>query len=214
MLTRFSFGVILARFFSRCAITLLFLSGTSTLFAQEKLLDSLSLANEPVYTDMEKALKESDNVYKLNLSRKKLNTVPPEIFRFKNLQVLDLSRNRLTEIPKEIGTLVLLQHLDLSRNDLTELPPEIGELINLKYFYLGKNELSYLPQQIGQLQNLEILYLWDNNVSSLPDAIQNLTKLRELEMRAILISDEEQQRIWELLPHTKIFFSPSCNCKM
>src|SRR5207248_1866639 len=67
-----------------------------------------------VYRSLAAALADSDHVYRLNLSRKKLKAFPAEIFRLKNLQDLDLSHNKIDSIPKEISSLTQLQRLNLS----------------------------------------------------------------------------------------------------
>ena len=62
---------------------------------------------------------------------------------------LDLSRKGLTTLPPEIGNLISLTYLDLRNNQLTALPPEIGELANLTDLYLSNNLLAALPPGIG-----------------------------------------------------------------
>ena len=61
--------------------------------------------------------------------------------------------------------------------------------------------------------NLEELQLCDNEIDYIPDEIHNCGTLKVLELRGILFTDEAQKRIIELLPYTKVYFSPSCNCK-
>jgi Leucine-rich repeat (LRR) protein len=179
-------------------------------FAQ--LPDSVSLLTFPVYTNLEDALKNPSQVYRLSLKKKKLKTFPMEILKLKNLEELDLSKNRLSKLPEAIGTLTHLKILNVSKNKLEYLPDSIGELKNLKKMDISRNNLIALPKRIGELENLEVLDLWDNNLSVFPDEMRQLRKLRWLDLRAILLNDEQQQRLRELLPNTKIFFSPSCHC--
>jgi Leucine-rich repeat (LRR) protein len=191
------------------------LSSGPKAFAQEALLDSAALANDTTYTILADALKDPEKVHKLDLSKHKLDSFPLDVIKFINLQSLNLSKNRIDEIPFEIAQLKNLQELNMSRNKITMVSADIGKLKNLKRLDLSRNDISVLPPQIGQLENLEVLDLWDNNIDQpLPEDIRNLKKLRTLELRAILFSEEEQNRIKALLPHTTIFFSPSCNCKM
>jgi Leucine-rich repeat (LRR) protein len=181
--------------------------------ASAQLLDSLGLEQAFTYTSIAEAMAEPDKVVKLNLRKQKLKTFPPEILTFKNLQYLDLGRNHLTQLPENIDTLTNLQVLILSKNDIESLPKEIGRLKNLKVLNVNQNELSSLPPQIGNLQKLEYLDLWSNNISSWPDQMKYLKSLRVMDLRVILINNADQKRIQELLPHTRIFFSPSCNCQ-
>lgn len=177
-----------------------------------QLIDSAALSVAPIYTTLEDALKNPDTVYRLDLKRSKLKTLPKEIFLLKNLQELNLSKNQLIELPEEIGELINLQLLDISSNDLQSLPASIGKLKKLKKISAGRNEIIAIPAQIGELENLEILDLWDNNLSEFPDEMGKLKKLRWMDLRAILIEDDVQERIQKMLPKTKIHFSPSCNC--
>jgi len=177
-----------------------------------QLLDSLSLDTVYTYHSIEEGLKQPDMVFKLSLRKKKLKTFPMEILRFKNLQYLDLSKNQLEELPPKISELLYLQYLSLSRNKLITLPAAIGRLKNLKRLIVNQNDIGYLPKEIGESENLEYLDLWSNEISDLPEDIKNLKKLRLLDMRVILINNTQQKIIEELLPETKIYFSPSCNC--
>ena len=61
-----------------------------------------------IYTTLESALANPDDVYILKLPKIKAKEFPTEILQFKNLNVLDLSKNKLSELP---DTLALLQQL-------------------------------------------------------------------------------------------------------
>lgn len=181
--------------------------------AQNQLLDSLTLDTLTAYTNLQEALKNPELVIKLELRKKKLKEFPMEILKFPNLQYLDLSKNDIKEIPAEIGQLKNLQYFAISKNGLESLPPQIGELTNLYFLNANQNDLSTLPPQIGKLVKLKKLDLWSNNIDKYPSEIKNLTSLRILDLRVILIPDEEQDRVQNLLPHTKIYFSPYCKCQ-
>ena len=64
-------------------------------YANAQLLDSLSLDTTHAYTSIAEAIKHPDQVRKLVLRRKHLETGPKEIFLMHNLQYLDLSKNKL-----------------------------------------------------------------------------------------------------------------------
>jgi Leucine-rich repeat (LRR) protein len=181
--------------------------------AQEQLLDSLALEQADEFTSIDSAMKYPDKVVKLILRKKKLTSVPKEIFSFPNLQYLDMSKNRLKELPAEIGNMPKLQKLVLSRNNIEYLPGEIGNLKNLRDLNISQNDLVALPPQIGNLENLLYLDLWNNNLSKFPEELSKLKKLRMLDLRVILIEDAEQAEIKEFLPDATIYFSPSCKCK-
>ena len=177
-----------------------------------QLLDSAQFHAAPVFTNLNEALQNPEKVYRLNLSKKKLKTFPMEIFKFKNLQELNLSKNKLDSLPEQIGTLTNLQVLNVSGNKLLYLPDSTGELKNLKKLVGSRNSLLAIPKRIGDLQNLEILDLWENDISVFPEELSKLKKLRWMDLRVILIDDNQQERIRQLVPKAKVFFSPSCHC--
>ena len=183
----------------------------SKLFAQQ--LDSAELASKPVFTSLQEALKNPEQVYRLNLRKQKLKKVPSEIFKLTNLQELNLSKNKLTEIPAGIENLPYLQYFDASVNDLVSLPPEIGKCIYLKRIVLNRNNIQELPATIGNLTQLEYLDLWSNSIIEFPEAINKLSEtLKEVDLRVINMNDERQEAIRTLLPKSIIHFSRTCNC--
>jgi len=189
----------------------LFLIGINVANAQ-KLLDSLVLAQSPIYESLEEALKEPEKVYRLHLKKQKLTEFPKDILKLTNLQELDLTKNKLKEIPEEISQLTNLQTLNLSKNQLELLPSSIGQLKNLKVLIVNQNELVGLPNTIGDLENLKYLDLWSNNISYWPEQLANLKNLKTMDLRVIMINTEKQNYIQSLLPNTKIYFSPDCKC--
>jgi|SRR5919199_711144 internalin A len=96
---------------------------------------------------------------------------------------LDLSRKGITELPPEIGELTNLTYLDLYNNYLTKLPPQIGQLINLTRLDISFNYLRNLPPQIGRLNQLTQLQIGSNQLRLLPPEMVKLTKLTELNLR-------------------------------
>ena len=190
----------------------LFLWRASTTDAHAQPLDTADLYSKPVYNNLKEALKNPNSVYRLNLRRSRLKSFPLEILKFSNLQELNLSGNRLTNLPNEIGELKNLQILIVSSNKLKYLPDSIGNLINLQKLAAGKNNLVAIPREIGKLKELKILDLWNNQITEFPDELNDLNKLQLLDLRAIEIGDLIQLHIQEMLPKTKIHFSPSCHC--
>jgi Leucine-rich repeat (LRR) protein len=189
---------------------LIFLSGRIS--AQVALLDSITLDTLRGFTSLEEAMKHPEQVIKLELRKKKLKAIPPEIFQFTNLQYLDLSKNSISEIPAGIAALKSLQYFTIARNNLVEFPAEIGELTNLYYLNANQNDLVAITPHIGALEKLRNFDLWSNDLERFPDELQNLKSLKLLDLRVIMIPDAEQARIQALLPATKIYFSPYCKC--
>lgn len=65
----------------------------------------------------------------LDLSHKRLDSIPSCLFELSSLETLNLSHNQLTELPQEITKLTNLKVLDISWNHITHnidfLPSEI-----------------------------------------------------------------------------------------
>jgi Leucine-rich repeat (LRR) protein len=180
---------------------------------KSQLLDSLTLDTIKAFESIEEALKQPDKVIKLELRKKKLKTFPVEIFQFTNLQYLDISKNAIKEIPDSIEVLTQLQYFDASKNKIEVFNSKIGNLENLFHLNLNNNEFAVIPNSIGNLKNLRSLDLWSNNLDTFPESLSKLKNLRVMDLRAILISDAEQNRIKALLPNATVHLSPSCNCK-
>lgn len=127
---------------------------------------------------IKKAAKDGEAI--LDLSKKGLTAIPPEIGKLVNLKMLILNGNQLTVLPSEIGKLVNLTSLYLGNNELTELPPEISKLVNLENLQIHNNQLTKLPPEFSKLVNLESLFAHSNQLTKLPpefDKLVNLTGL-------------------------------------
>jgi Leucine-rich repeat (LRR) protein len=195
----------------RIAFLFCFLFSFQSLMAQEIVTIDDSIY---IYRNLKEASLHPEKVFRLHLSKAKLDTFPPEILTFTNLTDLDLSKNRLEEIPPGIGNLVNLKRLNLANNKLVHLPPEIGRLKNLEFLGLNRNVLEDLPSTIGGLQSLEVLELWDNELQDIPDEISELGNLKVLEIRGILFTPEQMQRIDSLVVKSaRVLMSPGCDCK-
>jgi hypothetical protein len=90
----------------------------------------------------------------------------------------------------------------------------ICRLEHLKRLDLSRNALTGLPACMGKLKELISLDLWSNDLADFPEEIEGMTALRFLDLRAIQFEQPEMDRIQELLPRAKVFFSQPCNCGM
>lgn len=99
-----------------------------------------------------------------------------------NSTTLDLSFKRLTSLPLAITRLTKLKKLDLSFNQITRVPSEIGQLSNLESLNLRSNQLSKLSPEVAKLVHLETLDLRTNRLTALPDEIAQLKSLARLEL--------------------------------
>ncbi|MCB9291554.1 MAG: leucine-rich repeat domain-containing protein [Lewinellaceae bacterium] len=160
-------------------------------FARVKKKDQLYLIDTagleyPLATEVEQL---AEGITALDLRNRKLDSIPPAIFKHQSLKVLLLSENQISELPAQIGQLANLTSLNLYYNQLSELPAQIGQLDNLTSLDLSFNQLSDLPPQIGQLANLTELSLYNNQLSELPAQIGQLTNLTELSLSLNQLSE-------------------------
>jgi len=192
----------------------LLLSASISLFAQEKAFrDTLRIPLENTFNSLEDALKQPEKVFALNLAKRKYTAIPQEVYSFPNLVSLNLSANKLIEVPSEISKLKKLQVLNVSKNGIVKISKSIAELKDLRRFIAFKNEIDTIPVELTLCSNLELIDLWSNEIAFIPEEIKNLPKLKILELRDILFNEEQQQRVYNLLPNTTVYFSPSCTCK-
>jgi Leucine-rich repeat (LRR) protein len=193
----------------RSLLTILFICCAMSLQAQRFSIQELDDLH--VFTTMEEALAKPDSVYRLRLKLK--GEIPPEVFTaFPHLHELNLSRSRLSTLPKEIALLKNVLRLIADRVKLELLPPEIGEMESLQELILNRNELKAIPKEIGKLQNLYLLDLWSNNLDDLPASMSKMPTLREVDLRVIVMSDEQKKDIREMLPNVKVHMDKGCNC--
>ena len=194
------------------AVVVLLLFTKINAFSQGELLDSMSLALTPEYTELSEALKEPELVVKLSLRKKKFKDFPKQLYQFKNLQYLDISKNDIKTLPDSIVVFQNLQYLIVSKTGLEALPNNIGKLKNLRYLNINQNEIYRIPYSFGELENLENLDMWSNNLDYYPETIKNLKSLKVMDLRNILIPQAHQDALQQLLPNTLIYFSPPCRC--
>ncbi len=120
----------------------------------------------------------------LDLSFRKLMTLPKEIGKLTCLKYLDLRNNKLSELPAEIGQLTHLTGLNLVKNQLETLPATFGQLASLERLYLSYNYLEMLPSEFGNLAHLTELYLSHNRLNELPAEFGQLVHLKQLSISA------------------------------
>lgn len=145
------------------------------------------------------------DVHFFYLQHNRLDFIPENINKFRNLKHVDLSNNFLTEIneavfelkmlniliarnnllgdfslPKKLGSLLNLEELNLSGNLFKTIPPEVIDIKSLKSLYMGGNQLEELPRDVWKLEKLEILYLGGNCLKDIPAEMGRLHYLRSL----------------------------------
>lgn len=174
--------------------------------------DDTFFQDVPVYTSLKEAVKNPMAVRRLSLVKMKLGKVPSEIFEMENLEELDLSRNRIRVLPPAIAQLRKLRILKLQKNQLESLPEETGQLRRLEILDVSRNPLYRLPESLGKCSSLRQILAWDTNLSDLPATLNQLENLQEIDLRVILFSREDMQRLSEAFPRIRIHFSGECHC--
>nr|MBK9653711.1 leucine-rich repeat domain-containing protein [Bacteroidota bacterium] len=145
-------------------------------------LDSSMIKKE--YSNLEEALKEPENVFRLNLSNQNFKMPSDSIWmKFINLEYLSLKNDHLKVIPLGLGNLKKLSVLDLSGNDFQVLPPSFSNLENLTELFLNdekKIDFNTSLMIISKLPNLRILHLENDNLKSMPQSLLSFSHLEKL----------------------------------
>ena len=191
------------------AVILLMLGGTK-IWAQP--LSPEELKAQPVYTTLESALENPQQVYRLRL-RINSDSLPDEVFQLTNLQELVAIRCKLDVLNDRIGELTNLELLNLTGNHLIKLPESIGELVNLKKLIVSRNLIESLPESISNLHKLVLIDAWENPIYALPESISELREtLKTIDLRQIDLRDWEVEKMEEQLPNTEILYTSTCDC--
>lgn len=149
-------------------------------------------------------LNEIQPLREINLSFNQLKKA--NLQQLSQLKRLFLVNNQLEELDIDLNSLPKLTKLHLHNNQLKQLPENIGALKRLKELRVYNNQLESIPESIGNLEYLHYLSLNKNRLTTLPDSIQNLKRLKQLDLQKNLFSEEEKNRIKNILPHVKIRF--------
>jgi Leucine-rich repeat (LRR) protein len=174
-------------------------------------IDAFGQKNK-LYTSLEEALAApADSVYRLDLSKQKLDSLPQEVMTFKNLRELHLEKNRLTSLPDNFY-FEDLRILDISKNKLENFPEALCKVPSLRRLYISKNKIDSLPDCIGNMSDLIELDAWFNPIDYLPESLTQLRNLRSLDLRGMNFTNEFQQKWQEKLPWVKIEFDLGCDC--
>jgi Leucine-rich repeat (LRR) protein len=176
----------------------------------QKILSWQELEKCTVYSDIEKALKNPDSVFVLDLSGNGFEKIPESIQKLKNLQKLILKDNSVSELPEWLFSLISLQELNLEENKLTELPSHIGKLSNLKRLNLTRTKIPCIPSELQSCTNLEYLNIsWNNFTEDKILPIYKLTNLKGLNLARNQI-EQISPEIANLinLMYLNLFFNP------
>lgn len=152
------------------------------------MLDSAALSKQPVFADLNEALRNPAKVYKLSLSN--VEGLPPGIEKLKNLQILEISgrvmKPMMPPMPENSDAAGDMPPPPPPIPPMpgggpnAELPPAIYDLKNLNVLKLHSLGIQNISKEISKLKNLRVLDLNGNSIMSLPENIGDLKNLREL----------------------------------
>lgn len=131
------------------------------------------------FTSLKEIVADPDNVFKVQLRKRRFQTIPLEIDSLPNLFHLDVRQNAINSIPKEFYSLKNILELNLSENKLESISSDVCNLFYLQRLDVSNNLLTFIPEEIGKLQDLVELQLNNNSLESIPSELGKLTKLQE-----------------------------------
>lgn len=135
-----------------------------------------------VHTDLKVALDIQKNVYKMDLSYKKID---PKLYlkfgKLKDLQALKLSGNEVNTYPPGFSDLYNLMYFASYNNEFTSFPPELKKLVNLNYIELFGAKIDSIPAEIAYLNRLKTLKVSStNDTLHIPQTLKYLKNLKEV----------------------------------
>jgi len=182
------------------------------LAAKAQPLSEEALKKQPVFTSLDEALQNPEQVYRLKIKFKG-DSLPEEVFQLTNLQELTAARCRMNVLNQNIGQLTHLEYLNVMGNNLVRLPETLGHLTNLKTLVICRNLIEALPESIGNLKKLTYIDAWENPLYDFPESITELQNtLKTIDLRQIDLHNDELDKMEAQLPHTDIKYTSTCDC--
>lgn len=183
-------------FYSSCFLLFFASFLHASLSAQINLISPTQLQQEPVYFQLEKALKNPENVFKLYVDD--LNTDPVEFWaalpKFRNLQMLTMEGDFFETLP---DTFLLLRNrltiLIIKDNAIAQWDKCFASLSKFRFLRsLSLENCQFneqtLPDNIQLLQQVRELSLADSPLKELPKTIGKLRRLETLNLSSCQLS--------------------------
>lgn len=169
----------------------------------------------PLYTSLKEALAVEDprTIFRLDLSRQRLRSVPEELARFTELRELRLDRNKLDTLPAFLDRFSHLEIFSAQENALTAFPTAMWSWPQLRELHLGDNWIERIPIDIDALTHLEELTLWSNVIENFPVSLSELPRLRRVDLLYNDMTAEEQELLRMWLPDVEVVLSEPCRCE-
>ena len=165
-----------------------------------------------VYDWLEVQSANPDTIYGISFEKLKLEFVPTELARFKNVKILDFQKNKITEIPDFISDFTQLEKLNLEKNLLEYFPIQVCRMKSITHLILSRNYFESVPECISELTSLEYMDLYDTPIRTLPQSLVYLKNLKEIDFSGIKFSPSFQKSWTSRLPDVKLVFDAPCDC--
>lgn len=139
---------------------------TFKILKQIPYLRTVSLSNVDIEY-LPKDVNEMDSLVLLNLSanpRIKIKDVVSFLANNTSLALLYLDKNKLQSLPNNIYKLKQIKGLYLSNNAFKSFPKALLKMTHLVALDLGNNPIKRLPESIKNLEKLETLYLYNTQI--------------------------------------------------
>jgi hypothetical protein len=153
-------------------------------FARVKLFEKLYLidtANQR-YPLAESPKAITDSTMAISFKEKKMDRIPDEVLKNKQLKMIYLRGNNLKEIPNELKEFAYLNTLDLGYNQFSTVPEVLKSMKGLKKLDLQSNDIAEVDIKSGAFEGIEQLNLSKNKLKKLPEAFKNLKSLKSLDV--------------------------------
>jgi hypothetical protein len=152
-------------------------------------------------------------VVALDLTRRKLQTLPRDLVELSALRVLMLHKNRLNDLPPWLAEMESLEVLLLDQNRFDTFPEVLLRMDRLETLSLGDNFIEEIPLDVDHMASLRHLGLWGNLIGRYPASLGDLPNLRTLDLLHNDMTAEEQELVSSMLPQAKVLMSEPCLCE-
>ena len=152
-------------------------------------------------------------VVALDLTRRKLHTLPGDLVELSALRVLMLHKNRLNDLPPWLAEMESLEVLLLDQNRFDTFPEVLLRMDRLETLSLGDNFIEEIPLDVDHMASLRHLGLWGNLIGRYPASLGDLPNLRTLDLLHNDMTAEEQELVSSMLPQVKVLMSEPCLCE-
>jgi len=168
------------------------------------------------FDDLNEALtahRDGTPVVALDLTRRKLQTLPRDLVELSALRVLMLHKNRLNDLPPWLAEMESLKVLLLDQNRFDTFPEVLLRMERLETLSLGDNFIEEIPLDVDHMASLRHLGLWGNLIGRYPASLGDLPNLRTLDLLHNDMTAEEQELVSSMLPQVKVLMSEPCLCE-